>query len=53
MKGEASKVRGFDGMRTWMEELQKPGKPPEVMRGALRSAGRMWMEEVLADDEAW
>lgn len=53
MKREGSKVGGVDGMRPWMEELQKPGEAPEVKRGALRSAGRMWMEEVLATDEAW
>lgn len=53
MKREGSKVGGVDGMRPWMEELQKPGEAPEVKRGALRSAGRMWMEEVLAADEAW
>lgn len=53
MKREGSKVGGVDGMRPWMKELQKPGEAPEVKRGALRSAGRMWMEEVLAADEAW
>lgn len=53
MKREGSKVGGVDEMRPWMEELQKPGEAPEVKRGALRSAGRMWMEEVLAADEAW
>lgn len=41
MKGEGSKVGGVDGMRPWMEELQKPGESPEVKRGALRSASRM------------
>lgn len=53
MKREGSKIGGVDGMRPWMEELQKPGEAPEVKRGALRSADRMWMEEVLAADEAW